>query len=131
VAAWLARRTFSPAAGWVTGALLVVQPAHVFYSQLGEVDHHVAVGLFVLLLIGAAMRLAGPVAAGGPRVAIVTGVAAAAAILLWPGSLLHVLVVQAFLLLQLLATREQPIARLRARALATLHVTATVVLLPF
>ena len=125
VAAWLARRAFSPAAGWVTGALLAVQPAHVFYSQLGEVDHHVAVGLFVLLLIGAAMRLAGPVARPGrPRAAIATGVAAAAAILLWPGSLLHVGVVQAFLWLQLLATREQAIARLRARALAALHAAA-------
>lgn len=132
VAAWLARRTFSAAAGWVTGALLAVQPAHTFYSQLGEVDHHVAVGLFVLLLIGAALRLAGPaVAPRRVRAAIATGVAAAAAILLWPGSLLHVVVVQAFLLLQLLATREQSAARLRAGTLATLHATAMVVLLPF
>jgi len=130
-AAWLARRTFSPAAGWVTGALLVVQPAHVFYSQLGEVDHHVAVGLFLLLLVAAAMRVAGPVATSGPRAAVATGVAAAAAILLWPGSLLHVMVVQAFLVVQLLATREQAMARARTRALAALHATATFVLLPF
>jgi dolichyl-diphosphooligosaccharide--protein glycosyltransferase len=130
-AAWLARRAFSPAAGWVTGALLAVLPAHVFYSTLGEVDHHVAVGLFLLLLIGAAMRLAGPVAASGPRAAIAPGVAAAAAILLWPGSLLHVMVVQAFLVAQLLATQEQGVARLRARSLAALHATATVLLLPF
>jgi hypothetical protein len=38
------------------------------------VDHHVAVGLFLLLLIGAAMRLASLVAASG-RAAAVTGVA--------------------------------------------------------
>jgi dolichyl-diphosphooligosaccharide--protein glycosyltransferase len=130
-AAWLARRSFSPAAGWVTGALLAVQPAHVFYSQLGEVDHHVAVGLLVLLLIGAAMRVAGPVATSTPRAAVTCGVAAAAAILLWPGSLLYVAVVQAFLVLQLLATREQATARARAHVLAALHATAMAVLLPF
>ena len=130
-AAWLARRTFSPAAGWVTGALLAAQPAHVFYSRLGEVDHHVAVGLFLLLLIGAGMRQAGSVPGSGPRAAIVTGVAVAAALLLWPGSLLYVTVVQAFLVLQLLATAEQPAARGRARALAELHAVAAVLLLPF
>jgi asparagine N-glycosylation enzyme membrane subunit Stt3 len=115
----------------VTGALLAVLPAHVFYSTLGEVDHHVAVGLSLLLLVGAALRLAGPVAASGSRAAVATGVAAAAAILLWPGSLLYVAVVQAFLGAQLLATRDQATTRLRARTLATLHATATLLLLPF
>jgi dolichyl-diphosphooligosaccharide--protein glycosyltransferase len=129
---WLARRVFSPAAGWAAGALLAALPAHVFYSALGEVDHHVAVGLFVLWWLGAALRFAGPPAAlGGPRGAIGAGVAAAASLLLWPGSLLHLAVVQAALALQLLATREQADALARARGLAWLHAVAALALSPF
>jgi dolichyl-diphosphooligosaccharide--protein glycosyltransferase len=131
-AAWLARRTFSPAAGWVTGALLVLLPAHVLHSALGQVDHHVAVGLFATLLLAAAMRSVGlPGPTGRPRGVVATGGMMAAAILLWPGFLLHVLVVQLFLVVQLLAVRDLPIAVVRARGLAVMHGVATVVLLPF
>jgi dolichyl-diphosphooligosaccharide--protein glycosyltransferase len=130
-AAWLARRTFSPAAGWVTGALLVVLPAHVLHSALGQVDHHVAVGLFATLLLAAAMRSAGPLGpAGRPRGVVATGGMIAAAILLWPGALLHVLVVQVFFVAQLFTTRDRPAAVARARGLAVMHGVASVVLLP-
>jgi asparagine N-glycosylation enzyme membrane subunit Stt3 len=89
-AAALARRTFSAAAGWATGAWLALLPAHVTYGSIGELDHHVAVGLFVLALVAAAMRLVrGKLRSG----ALASGAALAAALLLWPGSLLHVVVV--------------------------------------
>src|SRR5262245_2466905 len=128
----LARRAFSPAAGWAAGALLAALPAHVFFSGLGEVDHHVAVGVFVLVWLAAAMRVAGPPGADGrPRGAVVAGGAAAAALLLWPGALIDVALVQACLVVWLLATREQPLALARARALALLHGVAMIALAPF
>jgi len=83
--AWLARRTFSPAAGWVTGAWLALLPAHASYGSLGEIDHHVAVGLLVLGLVAAAMRLVGPVTpAGRPRGVVASALAMAAGGLLGP-----------------------------------------------
>ncbi len=141
-AAWLARRTFSVAAGWLTGGLLAVLPAHVFYSTLGEVDHHVAVGLFATVLLAAAMRLVGPFGParwsgplgpeeGRPRGVGATGMAVAAALLLWPGFLLHILVVQAVLVLQVLWEERQEVARARARALALMHAIAALLLAPF
>jgi len=131
-AAWLARRTFSPAAGWVTGALLVVLPAHVFHSALGMVDHHVAVGLVAIGLLAAAMRLAEPLGpAGRLGGAVATGGAMAAAIGLWPGALLHVLVVQLFLAAQVLTPPVRATAIARARALAGAHALAATLLLPF
>jgi dolichyl-phosphooligosaccharide-protein glycotransferase len=131
-AAGLARRAFSPAAGWATGALLAVLPAHVFHSALGEVDHHVAVGLMTTLLLATAMGQARQLCASGrPLGAIGTGISAAAAILLWPGALLHVLVVQGFFVIQLLATRERGIAIARARSLAALHAAAMLAMLPW
>jgi dolichyl-diphosphooligosaccharide--protein glycosyltransferase len=131
-AALLARRTFSPAAGWATGLLLAVLPGHFFVSELGQVDHHVAVALATTLLVGAAMKLAGPLGpVGRPRGAVATGVAIAGAILLWPGSLLHVLVVQVVLVAQVLAAREKAIAEVRVHVVAAMHGIAAVLLLPF
>ena len=131
-AAALARGTFSPAAGWVTGVWLTLLPAHASYGSVGEIDHHVAVGLFATLLVAAAMRTAGPLAATGrPRGVVASGCAIAAVLLLWPGSLLHVLVVQAVLAVQLLATRDRGIARARASGLAAAHALAAALLLPF
>jgi dolichyl-diphosphooligosaccharide--protein glycosyltransferase len=131
-AAWLARRAFSPAAGWVTGAWLAWLPAHAGYGSIGEIDHHVAVAGFATLLVAAAMRLAGTFApARRPRAIASVGAAMAGALLLWPGSLLHVVVVQACLALQLLATRERAEATARARALAAAHALAALLVLPF
>ena len=129
--AWLARRAFSPAAGWLSGALLAVLPGHIFYSALGEVDHHVAVGLLAVLLVAASMRLATPPGADWRRAAIVAGGVAALAILLWPGSLLYVLVVQAYLTVQLLATGEKTLALARARSLGWMHAVTGAALAPF
>ncbi len=123
------RVAYSTGAGWLTGWLLLTPPAHVLLSELGQVDHHVAVGLFAAVLVTAALWMTGP--GVRPRVAVATGVVAAAAILLWAGALLQVLVVQAFLTVQLLATREAGVARARASSLVWMHVAAAVVLAPY
>jgi asparagine N-glycosylation enzyme membrane subunit Stt3 len=127
-AAALVRRTFSPAAGWVTGAWLALLPAHAGYGSVGELDHHVAVGLFVLGLLAGAMQLvAGKLRSG----AVASGVAIAALLLLWPGSLLHVVVVQAAWTVYLLAARDPGAARARAGWLAATHALAAALVLPF
>jgi asparagine N-glycosylation enzyme membrane subunit Stt3 len=126
------RSAYSAAAGWVTGWLMLTPRAHVFLSEPGQVDHHVAVGLFAAVLVMAAMRLATPI---GPatrrRDAALAGAAAAVAILLWAGALLHVVIVQAFLSAQLLASRERREARARAAQLIWMHGVAALVLAPY
>ncbi len=127
----LIRRLHSAAAGWVTGVLLAVLPAHIELSRLGEVDHHVAVGLLATLLVGSGAGLAAADTRASRWAALRTGGLAGAAILLWPGALLHVAVVEGFLLAQLLLERERGEAIARARSLALLHAVAALVLLPF
>lgn len=132
VAAQIARRTFSPAAGWVTGALLATLPAHIIYTRLGEVDHHGAVGLCTTLLVAAAMRLAERAPGQDWRRGVgATGFAAAVAILIWPASLLHVATLQVFLVVQALLAAEQSAAVARSRALAAMHGVAALAVAPF
>ena len=129
--ALLARRYGGAAAGGLAGLLLAVLPVHVTYSSLASIDHHVAVALLAVLLVGAAMRLAEPRAHGRWRAVVATGVLAAALILLWPGGLLHVLVVQLALLAQMGLAAARDEARVRARALAAVHAIAALLLAPF
>jgi dolichyl-diphosphooligosaccharide--protein glycosyltransferase len=126
------RRAYSAAAGWWTGWLLLTPPAHGFLSEPGQVDHHVAVGLLAAALVMAALPMTAPVAPGARvRGAVATGLAAAGAILLWAGALLHVVVVQVFLTGQLLLTGQRDAARARARALAGMHAVAALALAPY
>ncbi|MEN8161322.1 MAG: hypothetical protein ABFS41_14725, partial [Myxococcota bacterium] len=69
--------------------------------------------------------------AAWPGAAVATGLAAAAAILLWAGALLHVLVVQVFLAFQLIATADSGLARARARSLAVMHGVAALAVAPY
>jgi dolichyl-diphosphooligosaccharide--protein glycosyltransferase len=132
VATGPARSAYSPAAGWWTGWLLLTPPAHVFLSEPGQVDHHVAVGILAALLLMAALPMTRPVAPDtSPRGAVATGVVAAAAILLWAGALLHVLILQVFLTLQLVATEDRSVARARARSLALMHGVAALGVAPY
>jgi hypothetical protein len=52
-------------------------------------------------------------------------------LLLWPGFLLQVVVIQVFFVVQQLATKDQPLAVARARALAMAHGLAALLLAPF
>ena len=93
---------------------LCVLPAHFVYSQVGFVDHHVAVSLAGTLLLFAAMGFA---VRPGRAQAAWLGLALAAALAVWPGSLIHVGVAQAALLgFALSRTRARRGARRRAPA---------------
>jgi asparagine N-glycosylation enzyme membrane subunit Stt3 len=133
----VARRFFSPAVAWLAGAILAVLPAHGYYSQLGNVDHHVVVGLLSLLLLGAAMGLLregepGRAAADtrALRQGAAVGAAMAGCLLLWPGSLIHVALVQAAMLVRLLATRGLPESIARARRFALANAVACACVAP-
>jgi dolichyl-diphosphooligosaccharide--protein glycosyltransferase len=127
-----ARGAYSAAAGWWTGWLLLTPPAQVFLSEPGQVDHHVAVGLLAAVLVMATLPMTRPVPPGASlRSATLAGIACAAAILLWAGALLHVLIVQTFLVLQLTATADGGAARARARALAWMHGVAALGVAPY
>ena len=130
--AGLARRHFGAAAGWASGLLLAVLPTHILFSSLSTVDHHVAVALLSVLLVGAAMEVAKPAETRRWPAAIgLTAVLVAAMLLVWLGSLLEIVVLQGVLAGQLLLTSERAAARTRARGLAALHALAAILLAPF
>ena len=124
----IGRRYFSTAVGLAAAATLAVLPASVQFSRLGFVDHHVAVALASLMLLGAAMEFV----TGSPRLcaAIWLGFWLAAVLLVWPGSLVHVAIIESFLAAFVLARPERAAAARSARLLAVAHGVATVVVAP-
>ena len=123
----LGRRFLSAPAAFAAASLLAVLPAHVVYSQVGFVDHHVAVSLVGSLVLFAALGFA---VRPGRREAVWLGLAFAAAFLLWPGSLIHVGVAQAALLAFALSRSERSQAIEVARRLAAAHALAALAVAP-
>lgn len=132
----LARRRFGAAVALLAGLLLALLPSHFWFSQLGFVDHHVAVALVTTFVLLAGLRLfeTDPVGPGPTRQALVragaTGVALGGAVLVWPGCLLHVGLFQAAAVLRLLACERRDAAVAWARLFAITHAVAAVVVLP-
>jgi dolichyl-diphosphooligosaccharide--protein glycosyltransferase len=132
----LARRHLDTATAVVSALILSVLSAHFWYSQIGFVDHHAAVALVSTGLLASTMTLLDrhardPEGRGAGRSAVATGVALALALLLWPGSLLHVGLVQAGLLVYLLSRPTAQEATVFAFRFALLHVVACALVLPF
>lgn len=124
----LGRRVLSAPAALAAGALLAVLPVHVSYSQVGFVDHHVAVSLAGSLVLFAALAFA---AQPGRAQAVGLALAAAGALLLWPGCLIHVGVAQVALLGACLARRGRAEGVVAARRLAFAHALAALAVAPF
>jgi len=129
--AWLAARFFGRAAGWWAGLLFAVLPNSYVYSQLGQLDHHVAVALATTALLGLAMATVARGDDATPAVGALLGLAMAAVLLLWPGALLHVGVVQAATGVWWLAAADRDAARRRGGCLAAAHATCAVAVAPF
>ena len=129
----LARRHFDAATALLAGGLLAVLSAHFWYTQLGFVDHHAAEALTATWLLAASMALlareARADALGAPAVA--TGLALAAALLVWPGSLLYVAIAEAGLGVALLTRADAVRAAAFARAFAGVQAVALAAVLPF
>jgi len=133
----LARRFYSASVAWLAGAILAVLPGHRYYSQLGFVDHHVVVAFLTLLMLAAAMHLlregsSAPAAAGGRalRISALLGAAMAACLLVWPGALIHVAIIQVAMLVRLLTARELPASIAWARRFALANAVACVCVMP-
>jgi dolichyl-diphosphooligosaccharide--protein glycosyltransferase len=131
----VALRHLGRAPALVAAALLAVLPAHFWYSQIGFVDHHVAVGLVSTLLLGAAMESVAERPGRSPRAlrpdSLASGACLALALLVWPGSLLHVALAEAGLALHALTRPGAESAAEAAGRFAAAQFVACVLVLPF
>jgi asparagine N-glycosylation enzyme membrane subunit Stt3 len=131
----LARRFYSRSVALLAAGILCVLPAHFLYSQLGFLDHHVLVALLTTLLLAATMDLLREpdtprAPSGALRRSAVLGLLMAASLLLWPGSLVHVGIVQVALVARLFAAPDPPAAAAWAQRLALVHFVACVAVFP-
>ena len=124
----LTARLYGRAAGAWAGGLFALLPASFLFSQLGQLDHHGAVALMATGLLATAIGLLE--APSRPR-ALALGLATSALIGLWPGALLHVLVVELGLVTWMLWSPDAATAAARAGLLATAQLVAALGLAPF
>ena len=124
----LAWRLDGPRSAWASGLLLALLPGHFAYTRLGYLDHHAAVSLASTVLVAAAMAW---VARPRPPAAAALGAALALSLLLWPGMVLHVAVVEVALVGWLLTRRAADEARRAAAGLAAAHALALAAVAPF
>jgi dolichyl-diphosphooligosaccharide--protein glycosyltransferase len=126
----IARRHFGGASALLSGALLCLLPAHFAYSQLSFIDHHVAVCFASTLLLGATMAFLARrelrVDAADIGLALLPG----GILLLWPGALLEVAVVELALLAWLAGAPDAERAASRAGRLAILHTASLALVIP-
>ena len=129
-AANLARRSFPRPAAWVTGGILAVVVGGFNYSQVGFLDHHAAVMLIGLLMLGGAMRVVATAPTGPRGWPVAAGALAAAALLTWSGSIVQCSVLQAALVVWALAADDRAVARARTAKLALAQGIAAVLIWP-
>jgi asparagine N-glycosylation enzyme membrane subunit Stt3 len=140
---FLGRRFFSTRSATLAAVLLAVMPAHFLYSQLGFADHHVVVALLSVGILWSGMRLfsdpiAAPHAADGrglsDRRGIVhaawLGLAMGATVLVWPGALIHVAIVQLAMIVRVLFCTDRGEAVRWAWRFAVAHVVMLVLVFP-
>ena len=132
---WLARRHFGSATAVTSALLLCVLFGHSWYSQVGFIDHHVMVAPISWLALIAAMGLLESDSRGQLRAAwgasLAVGTAFALAILLWPGTLLHVGLLEIGLLVYLVTRSKRDPAVGFALRFACANGAALLFVLPF
>ena len=118
------RRHFGALAGWTAGWSLCFVSGHYWYTQVGFLDHHAALGLVVAWLLAAQLgwMQREESAQRAWLSALGCGAAIAATLAVWPGGLLHVALVEvgalAFALTRPDAARARGFAVRRAAAYA-------------
>ncbi|MGE4608295.1 MAG: hypothetical protein AAEJ52_16260 [Myxococcota bacterium] len=123
----LGARTFGEPIGRAAGALLCISSAHFWYSQIGFVDHHVAVALVTTVLLGRAMVYLDTRPGAAPAWPL--GLALGAALWIWPGTLLHVGIIEVALLIALWTGSDGDPAT-AARRFANVQWVALLLMLP-
>jgi asparagine N-glycosylation enzyme membrane subunit Stt3 len=129
----LARRHLGSPTALLAGALLAVSSGHYWYSQLGFVDHHAAEALTSTWLLAATMGFLDREARAGSLgfAAVAQGLALAAALLVWPGSLLYAAIAEAGLVVAMLGCPGSTRAIAFARAFTGVQLVALAAVLPF
>jgi asparagine N-glycosylation enzyme membrane subunit Stt3 len=133
----LALRFFSRRVAFAAGLLLSIMPGHFWYSQFGFVDHHVAVALVAICLAAATMSLfardtgAERLARDAWLAALGLGLLSGFALLIWPGCLIHVAIVDLALVVHLLASHNSREAMARARLYGLASVVALALIFPW
>lgn len=108
------RGRFGGGVAALAAGILAVLPAHVWYSQVGFVDHHCAVATMALVLLAAGLRFV-----EGKRFAVTgLGTALGLSLLLWPGMLLHVAIIESAIAGAIVTTADPRRAIADARRLA-------------
>lgn len=106
-----ARRLDGRAASLGAAAVLALLPVHLFYSQVGNADHHCAAAFVGAWLLWACLGLLEPDAdrraLRAPGIGLALG--RAAILLTWPGSLLYLALVDGVLLVAGVATGRRPL----------------------
>jgi dolichyl-diphosphooligosaccharide--protein glycosyltransferase len=127
---FIGQRFFGRRVGLIAAAFVCVLPSPVHYSQVGLVDHHVAVGLIVTGLLAALLASVSP-RQPGLRAPVVLGAAIGASLLIWPGTLLHVGLAQTVLTLSVVSAADARTAASRAGNAAVAHGVAFLLVAPF
>jgi asparagine N-glycosylation enzyme membrane subunit Stt3 len=132
---WIARLWFGRREAWVAGLVLALLPAHFAHSRIGFLDHHTAVTLVFALLLLVSGQAARRWMEGGraiPQVgwALVVGGFLGGGLLLWPGMLLHLGIVDGLFLAVLFTTRDASEARRQSWLLCLAHAAACAVVAP-
>jgi dolichyl-diphosphooligosaccharide--protein glycosyltransferase len=132
----LALKLYSRSVALLAAGTLCILPAHFYYSQLGMLDHHVAVAFLATLLLTATVGLfrvpAGPPQSDGAGLLRGGGVglAIAANLLVWPGALLHVAIVEIAMVVRLLHAPSVPSAVALSRQFALANFVACIAVAP-
>ena len=139
--AWLATRAFGSVAGWVAGLLYAGLPMSFQFSQIGMIDHHVAIALLSAFVLAALHALVEGESedealgtlpfdrATGRTLAL--GLLLGGLILTWPGGLLHLAVTQLVLAGWWLGTADRGTAYRRGRRFVLVHGVVLAVVSPF
>lgn len=128
-------RVYSRSIATLAAVMLAILPAHSFYSRLGAIDHHVLVATVATVMLFIAMRLfrdqpSSDTDNQGLRWSAGLGFSIAAAVLIWPGCLFHIGVLQCAMILRLVTANEQVTAIAWARRFAVVHLAACLAVYP-
>ncbi len=133
---YLARRLFGDAVAIASASLLSILSGHVWYSQLGFIDHHVAVSLASTAVLASAVALFRILETHPyPRVAVawraaLSGALCVVLLLVWPGGILYVVLMELGLLALLLASQSRRHAAQIAETLGVVNAVALLLVFP-
>jgi asparagine N-glycosylation enzyme membrane subunit Stt3 len=131
----IARLWFGRREAFAAGLVLALLPAHFDHSRIGFFDHHTAVTLTFSLLLLVLRQAVRRWREGGtpiPQIgwALATAVLLGGGLLLWPGMLLHLGIVDAVFLGVLVTARDASEARRQSWLLCLVHAAACAVVAP-